>query len=149
MALNLPNAKDQLDKERNLETFQTGSFMLDLAIGTIDKKTGLPGVRARTVLEAFGPNQTGKTLLAEMVALSVLNRNSKYKIFWLFSEEPNLERMDALGLDLERVIPWSYGSCDDADNIRLAGEGLDMACEYVKKDPFVKMVVIDSIKALV
>jgi RecA/RadA recombinase len=152
----LPSSSDLLKKEEEDQiVYPTGSEMLNLAIGCIDRETGEFGIPSRTILEVFGHNQTGKTLLAESLARSVLMRNPKNKVILISSEEPNLARMKTNGLDGDRVLVWTF-TRDEKDIEKnptayiTAESGLDLALDYVREpDENVKLVIIDSIKALV
>lgn len=148
MGLNLPSAKELLEKERNLKTFSTGCLWLDLAIGKTDIETGLLGIPEGTICEFFGPNQTLKTGTAEQLTRSVLARNKNYYAIYILSEEPNVERMSGLGLDLDRIKVWTFVEDDSDEGIRKAEGGLDIVNQTVLTDPNCKLIVIDSIKAL-
>jgi len=153
MALNLPNALDLLEEENNLRTFSTGSFWLDLAIGKIDPITGLPGIPEKAICEFFGPNQTFKTGTVEQLMKSVLFADSSNKVLLIGAEEPIFSRMErVLGKEnLKRVSTWTFHGEDEDDEeaVRLAEEALGIAQDVVYKDKNYKLVIIDSIKALV
>lgn len=158
--------KERLDARE--EVFSTGSLSLNLAIGKKDRKTGDFGVPSRTIMEVFGHNQTGKTLLAESLARSVLGRDPTYEVIWIASEEPNLDRMVANGLDLSRVLLWTFIqdpeiTAKHPGSYVTAEDGLDLVLDYIRegvrveKDKsgniidvkVVKLVVVDTLKALV
>lgn len=151
----LPTARE-LQKIRNdrFEVFSTGLFSLDLVLGQQDPITKEYGVPNRTIMEAFGTHMTGKTLLAEKLAKSVLAKNPKYKVVFILTEEANLDRMEEVGLDMDRCLCWSFlrnpTECKKSpEGFLTAEEGLDLAIEYVLKDKDVKLVVVDTVKALV
>ena len=177
MALDLPSAQELLD-ERRPEVFSTRSLWLDLAVCAsakrviTDPKLGTCGIPGRSICEVYGLNQTGKTLLAEMVARSVLERDPSYEVMMLLAEEPNVTRMKNNGLDLSRIKVWSFLRNEkalkkDPTGFVTSEEGLDLALEYVRtirpdvktkgKDgkeivipgKKTKLVVIDSLAALV
>jgi len=142
------SAREQLLIERQLRTYSFQSLMLDMAIGAIDPITYLPGVRERTIMEIFGPNQTGKTLLAENLMESVLTRDPNFYALFLSTEESKVERFMMRGLDIDRIRMWNYSSRDSKGELIPAISALDMAAELIYKDKDCRLVIIDSVKAL-
>lgn len=139
-------------EEKILEVFPSGSTMLNLAIGKQDPKTGDFGFPSGDIAEIFGLNQTGKTLIAETVAQAVQARNPKYKVLVISSEPPNVKRM-AQYMDPKRTMLWSFKSLSEKDFsagvFTTAEKGLDVALTTVLHDMDCKLVILDSVKALV
>lgn len=144
---------DAIDyEEKILEVFPSGSIMLNLAIGRQDPRTGDFGFPSGDITEIFGLNQTGKTLIAETVAKAVQARNPKYKVLVVSAEPPNVKRM-AQYMDPKRTELWSFKAMSPSDFsagvFTTAEKGLDIALSRVLNDMDYKMVIIDSVKALV
>lgn len=129
-------------------SYSTNCIGLDTALGKKDPETGLPGLPARSISEWVGPNQTGKTATMDQLQLSVLNRNHDYLVALICAEEINTSRMERVGIDLDRVIPLHVFHEDINEQYRLADEAMKKALYLVSTNKRVKMVGLDSIKAL-
>lgn len=151
----LPSASEMLKAEEDrFEVFSTGFLMLDLAIGQQDPKTGKMGIPCRAICEVFGTHMTGKTMLAEQLVKNILATDPTYKVVYILTEEPNLKRMRSIGLDTDRVLVWSYVQNPEdlkksPEGFMTAETGLDLSLDYVRRDPTIKAVIIDTVKALV
>lgn len=133
------------DHER---TYPTGCELLNLAVGVFDPITGRPGIPAATVVEAFGPNASLKTGLWESLAANIHKIDRTAKVFAVLTEEPDYDRFESVGIDLDRIFCWTYYNQDDPSYISSAEEGLNLMNQMVSEDMDIKLVVVDSIKAL-
>lgn len=135
-------------QQQSYKCYSTGSFMLDLAIGEKDCDTGLPGIPERAIVEMFGINQSCKTATAEALMKNVLDADPSNRVVCVFAEEPDVDRMLRVGIDKTRVFPlYSY----EKDGTGVKEGTAETHLETVKlmvQDPAVKLVVIDSVKAL-
>lgn len=85
---------------------------------------------------------------AEALMKNILDADPKNRALCLFAEEPDVDRMLRLGIDKNRVI--SLLSSDDREG-GIKEETAEYALEIAKtavQDPCIKLVLIDSIKAL-
>lgn len=146
--LNLPSAKDLLEAERLRPVYDTGSFTFNLAVGKTDPETGEMGIPAGTMCEYFGPNQTFKTGSMEQVILSIQRRNKSMRSFLIFTEEPNFERMEALGLDLDRIHPWVFHP-NYEDGLIKVETALNLSLDLINTNKDFQFIGIDSLKASV
>lgn len=153
--IKLPSIAELLkQQEEQTRCYSTGSLWLDLAIEQQDPITGLFGVPSRTILEAYGYQRTGKTLLGEALALSVLKTDPKNEVIFLLAEEPNYKRMIAKGLDPERTKAWTFKQ-DEVDlkknpeSFLTAENGMNIILNEIRTNRNVKMVMIDSVSSLV
>lgn len=120
--------------------------MLDCAIGEKDPIKGNGGIPERTIVEVFGRNQSFKSGTTEHVAKSILEDDKKNKVLFIYTEEPDMDRFKSIGVDLNRV--HTLGCYEDEETkLQMAERQLELAKRAVQ-DPYVKLVVIDSIKAL-
>lgn len=138
---------ERLEKQQQTyRCYSTGSFMLDLAIGEKCSVTGLPGIPERAIVEMFGVNQSLKTATAEALMKNILDADPENLVVCIYGEEPDVDRMLAVGIDKNRVIPlYAYESDAVKDNV--AENHLELA-KLAVQDPKVKMVLIDSVKSL-
>lgn len=96
-------ASELVKQQANYRVYSTGSFMLDCAIGEKDPITGNGGIPERTIVEVFGKNQSFKTGLAEQLIKSVLNADPTNQAIVLYAEEPDMDRLESLGVDMDRT----------------------------------------------
>lgn len=142
------SARQGLKFRQQERVYPTGCKLLNTAIGVFDPITGEPGIPAATVVEAFGPNASLKTALWESLAANVHRMDPKAKVLAILSEEPEYERFESAGIDLDRIFCWTYYNLGDPEAITSAEEGLNLVNQMVSDDTSYKLVVVDSIKAL-
>lgn len=120
--------------------------MLDCAIGEKDPIKGNGGIPERTIIEVFGKNQSFKSGTSEHLAKSILEDDKNNKVLFVYAEEPDMDRFQSIGVDMNRV--HTLGCYEDEETkLQMAERHLELAKKAVQ-DPSVKLVVIDSIKAL-
>ena len=120
--------------------------MLDCAIGEKDPINGNGGIPERSIVEIFGKNQCGKTLTSEYLMKSVLEADEDNHVIVLYAEEPDMDRLDSLGIDKDRL--HVLGCFEDEDTkLQTAEKHLEVIKRAVQ-DESVKLIVIDSLKAL-
>lgn len=84
--------------------------------------------------------------LMESLMKNVLDDDPENLVYCIFGEEPETERMEALGIDLDRVIAlFCY---EDGEVKKQLAERHMEATKQAVQDPRVKLVVIDSLKSL-
>ena len=136
-------------EQANYRVYSTGCLMLDCAIGEADPIKGNMGVPQRTIMEVFGRNQSNKTALFEQLTKNILLDNPENVVFWFYSEESDMDRWESIGVTKEmQKRVFSLGCFEGEQNfIDTAEKQLDRIKKAVQ-DPRVKLVVIDSIKAM-
>lgn len=119
---------------------------MDCAIGEKDPLKGNGGIPQRTIAEVLGVNQSGKTLLVENVTKTVLEDNEENQVIMVNTEEPDMGRIKSLGIDMDRL---NLLGCfeDEETKLKTAERQLEIVKRAVQ-DESVKLVVIDSLKAL-
>jgi len=136
-------------EQANYRVYSTGCLMLDCAIGEADPIKGNMGVPQRTIMEIFGRNQSNKSALAEQLTKNILLDDPENIVIWFYSEESDMNRWESIGVtaEMQRRI-YALGCFEGDENfIETAEKQLDRIKTMVK-DPRVKLVVIDSIKAM-
>ena len=136
-------------EQANYRVYSTGCLMLDCAIGEADPIKGNMGVPQRTIMEVFGRNQSNKTALAEQLTKSILLDDEENIVVWFYSEESDMNRWESIGVtpEMQKRI-YTLGCFEGDENfIETAEKQLDRIKALVK-DPRVKLVVVDSIKAM-
>jgi RecA/RadA recombinase len=129
--------------------YSTGVPMLDTAIGQRDPLKGNMGIPARTIVEAYGPPQSGKTLLAEQLAKSVLLDDPENIVVIFYTEESDMDRWESIGVtkEMRKRIKTLNCFAGDEDSLDVAEKHLDRI-KYAVRDPRVKLVIIDSLKGM-
>ena len=142
----LVSSYDLLNEQVNRPVYSTMSLGLDCAIGVIDKLTKRGGIPGPSIVEVFGPNGTGKSMLLEHMILSVQRRGKIAVVY--YSEEPNIDRMKNLGIDMSRlvIIPGYRPGENSAD--AYAETCLMKLVNFGKFDD-VGLLGIDSLKGMV
>ena len=130
--------------------YSTGSLAVDVATGAIDPLYGNGGIMAGDSAELYGFNQSLKTAMAHHVALSVQKDSGDNLSLIVAPELQNPKMMENIGLDLTdnkiRILDCTH---DDINSrLALAEYQLDAALEYAK-DPRMKLLIIDSLAALI
>lgn len=132
--------------QSSLNVIETGIFPLDMGIGCLGPD-GRMGLRQRDSMEIIGPPGAGKTAILDQLTLTTLERFGPESVFCLFSEPPEIERMERKGIDLDHVL---MRCCFDPDidyKKNLAEQHLEAALQRAE-NPTTKVVIIDSIAAL-
>lgn len=143
----IPTLEKMEKQQQTYRTFSTGSFMLDIAIGERDCVTGRPGIPERAIVEVFGINQSCKTATLENLLKSVLDADPDNRAVVIWAEEPDMDRLLRYGINPKRVA--SLYAYDDSGEVSMnqAERSLERA-KIMCQDPAVKLVGLDSIKAL-
>jgi RecA/RadA recombinase len=132
--------------QASLDAIETGVYPLDMAIGYLGP-SGHMGVRQRDIVELIGPNMNGKTAVADQMILTTQKRFGPDSVFGLFSEPPEVDRLERKGIDLDGLM---MRCCFDPDidyKKNLAEQHLEAALEMAE-NPKTKVVIIDSVAAL-
>ena len=143
------SGREGLDFRKKERVYPTGCTLLNMAFGVVDPITKQPGIPAATVVEAFGPNASLKTALWESLAANIHKMDKQAKVLAILSEEPEYERFESVGIDLDRIFCWTYYNLNNPDLMVSAEEGLDLVNTLVSEDTDYKLVVVDSIKGLI
>lgn len=131
-----------------LPVLSTGIFPLDLAIGVLDPETGLPGIRCGDIAEIMGENNGFKTGTTEQLIAQTLKRYGPESVVCCFSEPPNIERMESVGINPSHIIALGVLHEDIKPTEMLAEHCCDAMLDFASY-PQVKLIVIDSIGALI
>ena len=119
------------------EPMPTGSVLLDYALG-------IGGIPSGRIVELFGPESSGKSSIAYMIAGSVQRAGGE--VVWIDAENvhsPFWAEKQGVDVDKLRVISTV------TDEKTLCMEEVLGLCEKVMKTGLVKLVIIDSVTALV
>lgn len=133
--------------QQTKEVYSTGSFALDLAIGVKSSNGKSVGVPSRTIMELYGRTGSFKSGTALNLAKSVLDADPSNRVFILFSEEAFMPRLEALNLDMKRIITFGCYDPDEEERAKETERGLNALCQFSAK-PEVKLCIIDSLGAL-
>lgn len=144
---NMQKASDLAKQQKEYRVYSTGSFMLDCAIGEKDPIKGNGGIPERSIVEIFGKNSCMKTNFSENVIKSVLDDDPDNKVIVIYAEEPDMDRLEKMGVNLDRLVTMGCYINGDEAILQTAENHLDTVNRSVQ-DPSVKLVVIDSLKAL-
>ena len=146
---NARSGRELLNHTKKERCYPTSIKAFNLSVGRFDPITGEPGIPEGTPIEAFGPNASCKSAMWEGLAANIMKMDPKAKVFALLSEDPDPERWESVGIDLDRITIWTYYNPDPDATLQSAEEGLNLLCELVSEDMDYKLTVVDSIKALV
>ncbi len=126
-----------------LPCLRTGIDALDMALGSIDPETGLPGLRQGDFMEVIGTNNSFKTGTWEHMALETVKRFGPKSVVGLFSEPPDVDRYIGLGGDPDDI--WSIDTYHEDAEARqgLAEKGYETLYEFCKH-PSIRLAIIDS-----
>lgn len=114
-----------------VNTISTGSLSLDLALGT-------GGLAEGRIYEVYGPESSGKSTLAQHVAVQAQNRG--HLVAYADAENAlDKELFRSYGADLSRVLFISAGD----------GEQYIDSLEMIMKTGHIKVAIIDSVAALI
>jgi len=117
--------------ESNIEVIPTGSFALDLALGT-------GGVPKGRIVEIFGPEASGKTTMALSIVAQA-QRQGAVAAFVDAEHALDLRYAKGLGIDCSRML-LSQPDCGE--------QAMDVV-EALVRSGEVAVVVVDSVAALV
>lgn len=117
-------------KKVNVEVISTGSFSLDLALGT----DGLPKGR---IVEIFGPESSGKTTLALNVVAQAQKKGGK-TAFIDAEHAMDPEYAEKLGVKVKELLISQPDNGEEALNI----------LESLVRSGIIDVVVVDSVAAL-
>lgn len=118
------------ERKKNIETISTGSFSLDMALGT----GGLPRGR---IIEVFGPEMSGKSTLGLQIIAEAQKKGGK-AAFIDAEHSLDPERAKRIGVKLNELILSQPDCGEDALNIM----------ESLVKSGIIDVVIIDSVAAL-
>ena len=141
--------KNLQERQQSYRVYSTGSLFLDCALGKKDPIHGNGGIQARSVVECCGPPATLKTALSDQLAKSVLLDDPTNYVVALYSEESDVSRLDGIGFtdEMKSRMLTLYIDPDEEVKTQVAERQLDKIRTLIR-DPRVKLVIIDSIKAL-
>lgn len=142
-------AQELKDFENQLPVLSTGLTALDVALGCRpDPEFGNGGARARDYIEICGTNGSGKTAASyEMIRVTQERYPKPYSIITLLSEPGDLYRMEAAGVDVDKLIILGQYHDKMDKSLLMAGGALDKVLEFIQHEE-IKLTVIDSIAAL-
>jgi RecA/RadA recombinase len=146
-------ACDFEEVQQTYRVWPVGCFGFECATGRVDLKFGNGGITDRTIIELFGENGTGKSLLLEAMTKHVLLDDPNNLVAILCSEEPDMKRMRGVfGSLINRIILigcWKGAKSKNMDfKFQLAETALQQLVKAASRDD-VKLVAIDSVKALI
>ena len=118
------------ERKKNIETISTGSFSLDMALGT----GGLPRGR---IIEVFGPEMSGKSTLGLQIIAEAQKKGGK-AAFIDAEHSLDPERAKRIGVKLNELVLSQPDCGEDALNIM----------ESLVKSGIIDVVIIDSVAAL-
>jgi recombination protein RecA len=123
------------EKDLDIPLFSTGIFSLDYAL------TG--GLPKGKLIEFFGPELSGKSLLAHVCVAETQKRlkaegKDKYCVWFDVEQSYNAKWAKELGVDVDRVIVANNAVCEEI---------MDMIEQYSKSGG-IELIVIDSIAAM-
>jgi RecA/RadA recombinase len=142
------SGREGLEYQRKDRVYPTGCKLFNLSIGKFDPITKEPGIPAGTGIEVFGPNASLKTALWESLAANMHRIDKKAKVFAVLPEAPEFDRFESVGMDMDRIHCWTYRNPKNPGEVSSAEEGLDLLTSIVREDESYKLVIVDSIKAL-
>ncbi len=140
--------EDIQDKRR---VYSTGCPGLDAGIGKADPIHGNGGIPELSIVEAYGPTGSGKSLCSLHVARSILDDDPNNMVVFLLTEEPDMKIVaDIIGAENRKrfKILGAYNPKHPDMKLQLAEDQL-MNLIKAAKYKNVKMLCIDSIKALI
>lgn len=123
---------------------RTGIDALDMALGSIDPETGLPGLRQGDLLEVLGENNAFKTGTWEHMAYETVKRFGPKSVVGLFTEPPEVDRYVGLGGDPDDI--WTIDTYHEDAEVRdgLAEKSYGTLLDFAKH-PRIKLAIIDSV----
>jgi RecA/RadA recombinase len=164
-ALNSPLSKGLLDKladlkknhnikplssfkklQVNLDVLETGVFPADMAIAA-KSPDGRLGLRAKDICEIFGEPGVGKSAYVEEMILQTLKRYGPYSVGALYAEPPEIERMEAKGINVDHILARVAFDSEIDPKKNLAEDQLESLLAMAE-DPNVRLIIIDSLGAL-
>lgn len=133
--------------KKGLDVLSTGIVPIDLACGWIDPIRGNGGIQARSIVELVGENNCYKTGISEQMILATQKRYPGVCVANLYSEPPNTERMEELGIDLDRIMNIGCYHPEIDRREFLAEDSLDSLVKFSELES-IKLCIIDSVAAL-
>jgi RecA/RadA recombinase len=85
--------------------------------------------------------------ISEHLAKNILEADEQNEVLFIYAEEPEMSRFKSLNVDMDRVTTLGCYEYGEENKLRTAEKYLDIA-KVAVQDPKVKLVCIDSIKAL-
>lgn len=116
---------------KEIDFISTGSLVVDMAIG-------IGGVPRGRIVEIYGPESSGKTLLC-LHAIAEVQKNGGIAAFIDAENAFNVDWASKIGVDTEALIFSQPDSGEDAFNI----------AELLASSGSVDLIIIDSVSALV
>lgn len=126
----------------------TGIFAIDMAISEIDDE-GFAGIRERDVLELCGPNNSLKTAVSLSMVKTTLDRFPGKKVAAILSEACDPDRLDDMGIDIERLLIYQLVDEDGNYNPLVTAEEACDGLLHIVRDSDIALALIDSVAALV
>ena len=133
--------------KKGLDVYSTGILPLDIGTGEIDPNEGNGGIRSRSIVEVAGENNCFKTGITDQIILATQKRYPGICVAAVYSEPPNTDRMEALGIDLDRIIALGCYHPEVDRRKLLAEEALDTLIDFAKQTS-IKVCLVDSVGAL-
>lgn len=138
--------KQIADLRKNLPVLATGIFPLDLATGEVDPELGNGGVRAGSIVEFCGKNNSFKSGTSDQFIYTTQQRYPGRSVAVLYSEVPEAGRLESVGIDIDNLV--AVTCVDQTGHVMItAEEALETVLDLIAI-PEIKLVVIDSLAAL-
>lgn len=143
--------------QRARRVYPTGCVGVDVATGKKDPIKGNGGFPELTVAELYGPTGVRKSNFAEQLGFNILEDDPENIVVFLYTEDPDLERLHRecikRGLPLDTIgnrfqILGLYNPETPDAKLQTAERRL-MDLVIASRYDNVKLIVIDSLKALV
>lgn len=125
-------------KYTNIERLPSGSLFLDYCLG-VDKKNSIGGWPLGRIIELFGPESSGKSLITLKTIVEAQGKG--YDCAYIDAENSfDNAFAKTLGVDLSKLILTRESR---------AGHAIDLACEILKEHKTVKVIVFDSLASMI
>lgn len=134
--------------QSNLPVLSTGLAEIDMGLGAVDPVYGNGGVRARDMVEICGKNGSCKSaILYSMIAATQKRYPHWGAVAGVFSESLDYVRMEAAGIDMDKLIIVGQYHPNMDKRLQLAGPSLEALLELSEQDT-IKMACVESIAGL-
>lgn len=132
--------------QASMDVIETGLFPLDMAVGC-KGPDGRLGFRAKSIVEVIGQPGVGKSALIEEMIKTTLERFGPYSVAGLYSEAPEVERMEAKGINVDHILARVCIDPDVDPKKNVAEEQLESLL-LLSENPNTRLIFIDSVGAL-